>query len=75
MSHENQASKRARKETRMPSIPFHCIKFTRSLSTDNREMTINLDDERIIDNCGADEKSWPSNLEMGWGIWLGDGKI
>jgi hypothetical protein len=59
----------------MPSIPFHCIKFTRSLSTDDGEMTINLDDERIIDNRGADERSWPSNLEMGWGIWLGDAKI
>jgi hypothetical protein len=59
----------------MPSIPFHWIKFTRSLSTDDEEMTINPDHERVIDNCGADKRSWPSNLEMGWGIWLGDGKI
>jgi hypothetical protein len=36
---------------------------------------VNPDDERVIDNCGADERSWPSNLEMGWGIWLGDSKI
>jgi hypothetical protein len=59
----------------MPSIPFHCIKFTRSLSTSDGEMTINPDDERVIDNWGADERSWPSNLEMGWGIWLGDDKF
>jgi hypothetical protein len=70
-----QASKRARIEKRTPSIPFHCIKFIRSLSTDDGEMTINPDNERVIDNCGADERSWPSNLEMRWGIWLGDGKI
>jgi hypothetical protein len=36
---------------------------------------MNRDDERVIDDCGADERSWPSNLEMGWGIWLGDDKI
>jgi hypothetical protein len=31
-------------------------------------------EESLIDNCGTDG-SWPSNLEMGWGIWLGDDKI
>jgi hypothetical protein len=38
-------------------------------------MTIIPDGERVIDIFGAEERSWPSNLEMGWGIWLGDDKI
>jgi hypothetical protein len=69
-----EARERVWKEKRMPSIPFHCIKSTCSLSTGG-ELTINPDDERVIYNCSADERSWPSNLEMGWVIWLGDDKI
>jgi hypothetical protein len=30
----------------------------------------NVDDERVIDNCGADG-NWRSNWEMGW-WWVGD---
>jgi hypothetical protein len=41
----------------------------------DREMTIDSEDERVIDNWARTEVSWPSNLEMGWGIWLGDDKI
>ena len=57
-----------------PKEPFLMIRSALSEMTVG-EMTINLEDERVIDNCGADERSWPSNLEMGWGIWLGDDKI
>ncbi len=74
MSHENQASKRARKETRMPSIPFHWIKFTRSLSTDDGEMTINPDDERVIDTVvvartkEVGRRTWRWDGGFGWGV-------
>jgi hypothetical protein len=57
-----QASERARKEKRKPSI-----RFTHSSSTGG-EMTINPDDERVIDNCGADERRKKLAVELGDGM-------
>jgi hypothetical protein len=62
-------SKRAskeRKENAFHTIPFHCIKSTRSSSTD-REIII-PDDERVIDNCGADERRKKLAVELGDGM-------